>query len=241
MDAGVQPTEAAVGRRRVRGGWVERGERVSTRVLVGATGDVLARFEDPGALLTDDELARAARFRAQGHRDDFVAAHVLVRMCAGEALGVAPEELTLVQLCPTCGGTHGPPSLKEVADLAVSLSHTRGHVAATAGPGPVGVDIEAADRKQSDGLVDMVLAPAEARLVRAAADAPLAFLDLWVRKEALIKAGRASLNTLASVDLVGDAGRVVDRWGDLYLTGWRDGDRLVGACASPTPATIQMI
>jgi 4'-phosphopantetheinyl transferase len=209
---------------------------VETLAVVGATPQVLLAY--PETLLTEVERDRAAAFRFDADRCDFVAAHLLVRACAGEVLGRPPDEVTVSQRCPTCAGPHGPPRLVETPELAISLAHTRGYVAACAGPGPLGVDVERVDRRRLSVLFD-VLAEPEARWVRASADPPLAFVQLWVRKEALIKAGYATLDALPAVDLVGAHGEVATRWRDLWLTGFDNGV-IVGACASPKPAHIRL-
>ena len=199
-------------------------------VLVESTQDALARVPEPSALLTDLERQRAARFAFPADADTFIAAHLLVRVCAALALGADPAELTLVQTCPTCDlPTHGRPSIKEAPELAVSLSHSRGHVAACAGTGPIGIDIESATRGAQLTPIDKVLTPGEATLVNAAAQPGLAFLDFWVRKEALIKAGLATLDSLETVDLSADP----TRWGGLHLAGWRDASGVMAAVASP--------
>jgi 4'-phosphopantetheinyl transferase len=154
---------------------------------------------------TPSELRRADAFRFAADRDAYLAAHALVRDCAGAVLGADPAGLVLTHLCPGCGGTeHGRPIIEGVH---VSLSHTRTHVAAAAAGHPIGVDIEEAGRGE---IPDTVLAPgergdAESRLRR------------WVLKEALIKVGATSLDELAGVDLsqVDADGRF--RWRDWAL------------------------
>jgi 4'-phosphopantetheinyl transferase len=209
---------------------------VDTLAVIGVTEQVLSAY--PETLLNDMERQRADAFKFDVDRRDFVAAHLLVRACGGEILGCPPDKLNVAQLCPTCAGPHGPPRLVEAPELAVSLAHTRGYVAACAGPGPVGVDVERLDGRRFSVLFD-VLAEAEARWVRASADARRAFLELWVRKEALIKAGYATLDALPAVDLVGDLGEVASRWREMWLTGFDDGV-MVGACASAEPVRVRV-
>lgn len=186
---------------------------------------VLARWPDPLAALTDDERRRAKGFGFRQDRRDYLAAHLLVRECAAQIGGGRPADLTLAQRCPTCGSTgHGKPSLPGVPGVHVSLSRSRGRVAATAAHSPVGIDLERSDRRQlpDDALMATVLAPAETEIVRAAFDPSRAFLRYWVRKEALVKAGLLSLDGLADLDLSGlplhlheGSGRT--RWGRWHL------------------------
>ncbi|WP_236242995.1 hypothetical protein [Streptomyces sp. CC228A] len=118
--------------------------------LVRATADVLPLLD--AVALAPYEQDRAARLAPGQQRDDYLAAHVLVRVCAARLLGVDPAVLVLGQRCAGCGGEdHGRPFLRGLPGVGVSLSHTRGAVAAAAGPGPVGVDVEDA--------VDAVFSP----------------------------------------------------------------------------------
>ncbi|MFF8768948.1 4'-phosphopantetheinyl transferase family protein [Kitasatospora sp. NPDC015120] len=172
---------------------------------VATSADVLRH---PGAgehLLTAVEKERAARFRHESGRVDFIAAHVLVRLCAAALLGVPADRAVLAQHCPDCGkGDHGKPYLPDHPGIEVSLSHTRGVVAAAAAHRPVGVDVELTGRGGT--LLDVaprVLTAEELRRVREHPDPARAFLRLWVRKEALIKIGRTTLDGLAGVDLSG--------------------------------------
>jgi 4'-phosphopantetheinyl transferase len=205
-------------------------------VLAGATDRVHATWADPGALLAGYERDRAASFRFPRDAADFVAAHVLVRLAAAEVLGTTAERLTLAQRCERCGGPHGRPSIVESPDLAVSLSHTRGYVAAAAGSGPLGVDVEASPLRGAE-LPRSVLAPAERAAVAAAEDPGAAYMALWVRKEALVKAGRATLDALDGVDLAANPGA----YHDLRLTGWQAPQGFVGACAASEPALVRLV
>jgi 4'-phosphopantetheinyl transferase len=137
-------------------------------VMAGASDRVHAAWAEPATLLAGYEWDRAAAFRFPRDAADFVAAHVLVRLVAAELLGPTADRLTLAQRCQRCGGPHGQPSIVESPDLAVSLSHTPGYVAAVAGSGPLGVDVEASPYRGGE-LPPTVLAPAE-RAALAAVD-----------------------------------------------------------------------
>jgi 4'-phosphopantetheinyl transferase len=160
-----------------------------SRFLLGA----LDRHENA---LTPLERSRAAGRRGTD-RLDYVAAHLLVRICAARLTRVPPWSLVIGQRCPGCDATdHGRPFVRGRPGLSVSLSHTAGTVAAAAGWSAVGVDVEATtgfvfDRR----LAERALGPEEAAAVRAAPDPALAFLRRWVRKEALVKAGHGALLT----------------------------------------------
>ncbi|MDH6578965.1 4'-phosphopantetheinyl transferase superfamily protein [Kitasatospora sp. MAP5-34] len=198
-------------------------------VLVAGSEDVL-RHPDAGRyLLTDIESERAERFRREEDRRNFVAAHFLVRLCAERLLGV-PAAPTLAQYCQDCGlHGHGKPYLPDHPDVHVSLSHTRGVVAAAAGYHPVGVDVELPQHDGADpGVLQRVLTEAERWQVERHADPARAFLRQWVRKEALIKIGRVTLDTMADVDLSGlplgeaDGALLRSRFEDLHFLDWDD-------------------
>ncbi|MFK0189877.1 4'-phosphopantetheinyl transferase family protein [Kitasatospora sp. NPDC090308] len=171
--------------------------------MLATTAEVLARPDADERLLTAFERERLGRFRRPADRDDYLAAHLLVRYCAAAQLGTEPAAIAFGQRCPGCGSTeHGRPHLTDRPDTHLSLSHTSGIIAAAAGPVPIGVDVEHLGARGTDpATLRHVLTAAESALVRSRPDPTGAFLRLWVRKEALIKLGRASLDTLGSLDL----------------------------------------
>ncbi|MFG3228195.1 4'-phosphopantetheinyl transferase family protein [Kitasatospora sp. NPDC048194] len=210
-----------------------------------ASADAVLRHPEAGEhLLTTVERERAARFRHASGRADFTAGHILVRLCAARLLGLPAAELVLAQECPDCGlADHGKPYLPDHPEVHVSLSHTRGVVAAGAGRLPIGVDVELAARGGSlRAVARRVLTPAELALVEAAPEPDQAFLRQWVRKESLIKVGRATLDTLGQVDLsalpldVPPGTPLHGRYQDLHLLDWTDpqhGAAIAAACAAP--------
>lgn len=153
----------------------------------------IARFARVGevsvpAELTAAERGRHDRLRFAADRDAYTAAHLLVRACAGELLGIAPGRLRLQQHCPRCGATdHGRPSIAGEPQVWVSLSHTRGHVAAVAARTPCGIDVQTT----AGSIPGSAITDRERAWLDAQADSLPAFTRLWVRKEALVKAGLA--------------------------------------------------
>ncbi len=174
------------------------------------------------AELTGAERARHDRLRFAADRDAYRAAHLLVRACAGELLGVAPERVRLQQHCPRCGSTdHGRPSIAGEPEVWVSLSHTRGHVAAVAATAACGIDVESV----AGSIPRAALTPRERTWLDAEPDPLRAFTRLWVRKEALVKAGVA--DEPGALDVLGpDAAPPgppagpADRLGGFTLTDW---------------------
>ena len=81
----------------------------------------------------------------------------------------------------------GAPYLPDYPGLSVSISHCRAAVAvAVSSEGRVGIDVECR-RRIGDGLMERVCSAGEQAAVRAAEDPTMAFLQLWTRKEAVLK------------------------------------------------------
>ncbi|MFD3675923.1 4'-phosphopantetheinyl transferase family protein [Streptomyces sp. NPDC058613] len=208
--------------------------------LAGPTAAVLAAAGDVRELLTRTELDRAGALRSAGDRDDFLAAHALVRLCAGRLLGRPAHSLTVVQSCGRCPRPHGRPSLAEAPGTGVSLAHTRGWVAAAAAPGPVGVDLEAVDGRPLDWrAAAQACTEKELAALRAAVDPRRAFLRQWVRKESLVKVGAGTLDEAARLDLP-VYGREPPRWRGWELVDW-GGDGVVGCVAAREETRLRLL
>ncbi|WP_030243579.1 4'-phosphopantetheinyl transferase family protein [Streptomyces sp. NRRL S-350] len=216
-----------------------------------ASADAVLRHPGAGEhLLTPLERERAARFRHESGRNDFTAGHLLVRLCAARLLDVPVNGLVLAQQCPDCGlADHGKPYLPDHPQVHVSLSHTRGVVAAGAGYGPIGVDVELAARSGSlRAVARRVLTPAELAAVEADPEPDRAFLRQWVRKESLIKIGRATLDTLNRIDLsalplaVPPGAPLRGRYEDLHLVDWTDPEHgaAVAAVGTAPPRIVEL-
>ncbi|MEU6134487.1 4'-phosphopantetheinyl transferase superfamily protein [Nocardioides sp. NPDC047086] len=189
----------------------------------------MAEVDADLGLLTAGERARHERLVAEADKRAYVAAHVLVRECAAELLGTSREEIVIEQRCARCGSSeHGAPSVADAAAVRVSLSHTRGQVAAVAAGRGCGIDVEKVSRGP-----DRALSRREAAWVAGQEDAAYAFTRLWVRKEALVKAGHGSMAAAQRLDVLagdpsGDA--PADRVGAVRLTQW-EGSGFLGAVA----------
>lgn len=82
---------------------------------------------------------------------------------------------------------NGAPFFPDHPDLSVSISHCRSAVAvAVCHQGRVGIDVESR-RKIGDGLMERVCTEDELASVCASDDITMAFLQLWTRKEAVLK------------------------------------------------------
>lgn len=71
--------------------------------------------------------------------------------------------------------------------LHFSISHTKSHAFCVLARCPVGIDAEELDRPVPPSLAARVLSPAEAERYSCAEDPRLAFLAMWVLKEASAK------------------------------------------------------
>lgn len=81
----------------------------------------------------------------------------------------------------------GAPFLPSHPGVAVNISHCRKAVAvAVCAEGPVGIDVECR-RRIGDGLMERVCTEDELAAVHSAEDPVMAFLQLWTRKEAVLK------------------------------------------------------
>jgi 4'-phosphopantetheinyl transferase len=138
------------------------------------------------ALLDENESRRAARFHFERDRSRFVAAHAQVRRLIGRHLGVDPAALRFTTT------RHGKPILEgDGQALAFNLTHsgTVGYLAIASFN--VGIDVEQ-HRPFHDlqPLIDDYCSAAEITSLAAlpASERVAAFLGVWTRKEAALKA-----------------------------------------------------
>lgn len=203
----------------------------------------VVRFEAVGGEpddgpLTGAERARRDRLREPADRASYVAAHVLVRRCAAELLGVAVETVVVAQTCPDCGRDgHGPPRVVDAPEVRLSLSHARGVVAAVAAYGACGIDVEPVPDRP---LPAAALTPGETAWLAGRPDALRAAGELWTRKEALVKAGAGRLDDLATLGVATPSDGLLDvvatRHGPLAVAGWAQ-EGYVGAWALSPPSS----
>jgi len=173
------------------------------------------------AILSEEERARAARFRFPRDRRDYALAHALLRTMLSVHGNRRPHEWTFRV------DAHGKPHVAEGAPIAFSLSHTDGLVACgVAATGTIGVDVERVGRVADWRAIAMRnFSAAEQRALAAAPDdnQPTAFIEIWTLKEAFAKALGLGLSqpldaTTFSVDAGGvvrfgaPAGIEVDAW-----------------------------
>lgn len=166
------------------------GERAFLRVAVMDTAGLTAgEIFSMSSLLDEQERAAAASIRSVPHRNDFIAAHFLLRRVLEDSLGIPCKRWSFAA---TEMGRPVVASPAVMSRLRISLSHTRGLVAVGIARGyEVGVDVErtSTDPARLD-ISDRFFAPAEAAYLRGL-DPHLALNDftvLWTLKEAFAKA-----------------------------------------------------
>jgi 4'-phosphopantetheinyl transferase len=153
--------------------------------------------------LPPDEVARAAQFRFERDRNEFIVAHAALRTVLGSYLNQQPDRIALDR------NPYGKPVLARAIGLEFNLSHTRGiALIALALNRRIGVDVEfVRDDLALDDLADTFFSPAERRALAAlsGADRIHAFYRCWCRKEAYLKARGLGLNLpLDSFDVLSD-------------------------------------
>lgn len=194
------------------------------------------------ALLAPAELARREALRRPEDRDRFTTACALLRLLVGGLLRVPPAEVPVVRRCPRCGGPHGKPHLPPGPGWTFSVSHADDRVGvALAHELPVGLDVEPIAPHAAADLAGLLTEPERHALAEVgAAERDRAALQLWVRREALVKATgdglRADLTTF-SVGAPFGAPRADGEVGSvpasrLSLVDLQPGDGYVGSLAA---------
>lgn len=145
-----------------------------------------ARESEGSATLDDDELLRAGRFRFERDRRRFVARRAFLRRILAGYAGVAPVSIRYRR------SDAGKPELLDSQGLAFSTSHADGlAIVAVATQGEVGVDVERVRPvAEAHDLARRLFTDRESEHLGSlpAAMVSEAFLRLWTRKEAYVKA-----------------------------------------------------
>ncbi len=173
-------------------------------------------------LLSDEELARVARFLFPKDQHNCLVTRALLRDLLARATPLAPTA------CRFVTNRYGKPALAEgllPAPPHFNLSHCLGMTACALHPTlPLGIDIESRERPVDLALADRYFSTAEAAFIhqQAAAQQQAAFFQIWTLKEAYIKARGLGLSlplnsfTLLpgrqGIDFIPDAGQRADAW-----------------------------
>lgn len=142
-------------------------------------------------VLSEDERARAARFLNEADRKAFIAGRIVTRLFMGERTAQAPHSIRFAY------SEHGRPSVADAPDF--SISHSGDHVVVAIARDyrtKIGIDAECHDRVADLTRIErMVLTVPELAWLDACEDRRAGFLQLWVMKEAVLKAAGTGLST----------------------------------------------
>lgn len=174
------------------------GQQDFPMAFFGTLAALQPRMASYWELLGVDEQARAKRFRFDTDRDRFIIGHGLLRALLGRSLNMPPAEIAFLR------GEFGKPFL-ENDPIHFNLSDTKDAVLVAIAHEPIGADIETMNRNTDHlGVADHYFTAAEVESIRTARDGKRRFLELWTRKEAVLKAcGVGLMDDLHSLE-VGD-------------------------------------
>lgn len=154
------------------------------------------------AFLSPDERARAATFRNEQAKRNYIVAHAALRRILANHLSLDPAAI------PFSTGSYGKPALTATAQgqWEFNLTHSRDlALVAVARGAEVGVDVEPV-RPMPDAvpIAERFFSKTESEALRALPETEQsgAFFRLWTRKEALAKAtGMGIANSLARFEV----------------------------------------
>ena len=188
-------------------------------VLALTIGDVALPSDDQLSGLTPEERQRADRFRQPADRLRFLYGRLLLHWVSHRLMGQSAELVT---------GPYGKPDFPADTGWHVNLSHAGAWVLVVVDRQPVGIDVESSPANLLlDTLLPTVCSVAEQQYVRGSKNATVAFLQLWTRKEALLKAiGRGLVDKLDTVPAL-DGRAVIPDAIDASEINWRVGSFFV--------------
>lgn len=159
---------------------------------------IRGRLDRYRALLDPEELARAGRFRLATDRARYILGHGLLRVLLGHQISCSPGELVLGR------GEFGKPFI-EGHPVHFNLSDTKDAVLVAISPYPIGADVETMNRNTDhERVAGHYFTPQEVESISEAADGKRRFLELWTRKEAVLKAcGVGLMDDLHSLNVGG--------------------------------------
>lgn len=165
-------------------------------------GDLPAGWE---SVLSAPERERAAAFTVEAGRVRYVRTRLALRRILGGLLGVEPAALAIDL------GPGGKPVLADAA-LEFNHAHTDGlALVAVARGTPVGIDVERTGRRADGGAIADRFYSEEERGFLGNQPTEAAFLEIWTRKEAVLKAtGEGIAGGLKECVVVAE-GRWLDR------------------------------
>lgn len=148
------------------------------------------------AILDAPEQQRAARFRFPHDRERFILGHGLLRDILGRYVDQAPSDLMIQR------GEFGKPYLHG-HPVHFNLSDTKDGLLLAVARQAVGADIETLHRTTDHAsIADHYFTPGEVAGIGSATDGKRRFLELWTRKEAVLKAcGVGLMDDLHSLEV----------------------------------------
>jgi 4'-phosphopantetheinyl transferase len=187
-----------------------------------ASLEEVRRSCDVDALLDADERSRAARFRSSDARDRFVAGRALLKTLLGASLRRLPSAIRL-----RVEATGQPVLLEPDSGVHVSISHAGERVVVACASREVGVDIERL--RPLPGALDLARRFFDASEAASLEREPVAhrseaFLALWTKKEALLKA--------RGLGLAGGLAAPLEASGAFMVRALRVAEGYVGAIAA---------
>jgi len=147
--------------------------------------------------LTSEERARAARYRSNSARRQFVSTRGLLRRILAAHLGISPLDVPI-------GHTGAGKPIVVGADLHFNVTHTEGLALVVFAERPVGIDVERIrDMSDPEGLVGRFFSRHEREAFLALPNElrRAGFFRGWTCKEALIKASGLSIAFLDGFDV----------------------------------------
>lgn len=142
-------------------------------------------------ILSEDELQRVEKIKKEEDKQLYISCRAFLRKILARYLEMKPQDIEFEY------GKHGKPSLKGIADIQFSLSHTRElFLLGFARESAVGVDVEYMEREiDIEKLSSYVFSNKELDKF-IIADKKLQqelFMNAWTRKEAILKAKGSGL------------------------------------------------
>lgn len=158
-------------------------DRGITRIHLATLDELTERAVRYRHLLDQGENERLARFRFEEDRRRFLLGHGLLRDLLGKVLDQDPAEIVFHR------GRYGKPYV-EGYPVHFNLSDTKDAVAVALSIDlEIGLDLETMTRRVDHLSVSQhYFTPEEQASIASAADGKQRFLELWTRKEAVLKA-----------------------------------------------------
>ncbi|MFN7097169.1 MAG: 4'-phosphopantetheinyl transferase family protein [Gammaproteobacteria bacterium] len=157
----------------------------TTVYLVGISINNIVLTEEHQSLLSTQELAKAARFKFDIHRQRYLVFHACLRMILARCLHTQPALLQFAT------GLHKKPYLNDYPQLQFNLSHSDNEaIVAITLDADIGVDIEKIKTEPMKELAKRFFSAAEFAYLNSLPPSEQihAFYQFWAHKEAFIKA-----------------------------------------------------